>query len=172
MDCLLFFNLSHLLLLPLEWAHKKTNADDKNNTKSKLSFYSISFNSSLLDTKSPETFSWTVTWHSFSSGSCFRATLMPQCSNAPNHPPRQNKYLAWEIVKVDSSAVQVRGLTVTWNQIVTIACDCTAPGRAPCEWQDHAPVVTCDCSPRSWLGFLARIISWPLAGKLQYRGRW
>lgn len=51
-------------------------------------------------------------------GSCFTDTLMPQTT----HPSRIS---VWH--ETFSSAVQVRGLTITWNQIVTIASDCTPP---------------------------------------------
>lgn len=40
---------------------------------------------------------------------------------------------------------------MTWNQIVTIIYDYTAPGLPPSEWQDDAPVVTFDCRGRFWL---------------------
>lgn len=56
-------------------------------------------------------------------------------SNAPalkqspraTHPDRV-KYLAWAFFILDSSAFQVRRLTVTWNQTVTIARDLHSAG--------------------------------------------
>lgn len=103
---------------------------------------SKSFNSLLLGSKY-QTFFLTITWHLLFPESCISSTLMQQFSTLPTkqHPPphthtlktpAQTKYLSCEILKVDSSAVQVRGLTVTWNQIMTVACDYTVPGRVPC----------------------------------------
>lgn len=83
------------------------------------------------------------------------------------HP--HSKCLICGFSKVDSSRVQVRGLTVTWNQIMTIVCDYTVLGQVPWAWRDHAPAVTSDCNQLCWLGFLAEL-PWPLAGRPQLKG--